>query len=110
MNSIMFRLIGYFISPPVSAESKNLLRNAREALPNQFRTDNQFLGHQYVGCGATIGVMPRCDFACRGCYLGREANRITPESVAGIKQQLRTIRSWLGEGGNVQITDGEATL
>jgi len=106
----MSRLIGNFVPPPVSIETKNLLRSAREALSDQFKTDNQFIGRQYVGCGATIGVMPRCDFACRGCYLGREANRFPPESVVGIKQQLRTIRNWLGEGGNVQITDGEATL
>ena len=110
MDRMMYRLIANFVSPPVSMETKNLLRNAREALPDQFRTDNQFLGYQYAGCGATIGVMPRCDFACRGCYLGREANRIAPESVVGIKRQLRVIRGWLGEGGNVQITDGEATL
>ena len=110
MDRMMRRLVGNFVSPSASMETKNLLRNAREALSEQFKTDNQFLGHQYAGCGATIGVMPRCDFACRGCYLGREANRIPPESVAGIERQLRTIRDWLGEGGNVQITDGEATL
>ena len=104
------RLFGSLVSPLVSLETKDLLYKAREALPNQFKTDKQFLGQQYAGCGATIGVMPRCDFACRGCYLGKEANRIRPESVAAIKQQLRTIKAWLGAGGNVQITDGEATL
>ncbi len=110
IDNLMARLVGKFVSPPVSMETRNILRNARENLPDRFRTDNQFLGQQYAGCSATIGVMPRCDFACRGCYLDREANRIPPESVAGIKQQLQVIRDWLGVGGNVQITDGEATL
>ena len=54
--------------------------------------------------------MPRCDFACRGCYLGAEANHIPAHPVADIKRQLRRIRAWLGEGGNVQLTDGEVML
>jgi uncharacterized radical SAM superfamily Fe-S cluster-containing enzyme len=54
--------------------------------------------------------MPRCDFACRGCYLGAEANHIPAQSIAAIQEQLRQIRAWLGEGGNVQLTDGEVTL
>ncbi len=86
------------------------LETARQRIPEKFRSLNQFLGRQYAGCGATIGAMPRCDFACRGCYLGKEANRIPPEPLSGIKQQLDVIRAWLGDGGNVQITDGEVTL
>jgi hypothetical protein len=54
--------------------------------------------------------MPRCDFACRGCYLGTEANHIPAQSLDAIKHQLRQLRNWLGEGGNVQLTDGEVTL
>jgi molybdenum cofactor biosynthesis enzyme MoaA len=94
---------------PDSDIRRNLER-ARQRIPEKFRTLNQFFGRQYAGCGATIGVMPRCDFACRGCYLGEDANRIPPESIAGIKRQLDAIRAWLGDGGNVQITDGEVTL
>ncbi|MGR9106882.1 MAG: radical SAM protein [Gammaproteobacteria bacterium] len=93
-----------------AAELRRNLERARRQIPEKFKTLNQFLGRQYVGCGATIGVMPRCDFACRGCYLGREANRIPAAPVAAIRQQLDTIRDWLGDGGNVQITDGEVTL
>ena len=98
------------IADPVSAETRTILRKARNNLPRKFHTNNQFIGRQYAGCGATIGVMPRCDFACRGCYLNHDANRTPAEPVEGIKHQLRTIRDWLGESGNVQITDGEATL
>ena len=54
--------------------------------------------------------MPRCDFACRGCYLGDEANRIPAESVDGIKAQMRALRPILGPAGNLQLTDGEVTL
>jgi len=97
-------------SDPVPTETRTKLRQAREHLPLEFDTEKQFIGRQYAGCGATIGSMPRCDFACRGCYLNHNANRTPAESVNGIKQQLNTIRNWLGEGGNVQITDGEVTL
>ena len=94
----------------IAEDTRHSLYLARRRIPQKFRTLNQFLGGQYAGCGATIGVMPRCDFACRGCYLGHEANRIPAASIAQIKSQLDRIRTWLGSGGNVQITDGEVTL
>ena len=67
-------------------------------------------GRQGNGCGATIGAMPRCDFACRGCYLNAEANRVPAESVGAIKAQMRLLRPVLGHAGNLQLTDGEVTL
>ena len=104
------RSLVHIFRTPVSSETQQLLRAAWQRLPEHLRTPNQFLGKQYAGCGATIGAMPRCDFACKGCYLGREANHIPAQSIEAIKQQLRRIRAWLGEGGNVQLTDGEVTL
>ncbi len=98
------------LTDPVSVETREKLRRAKSKIPQKFHTDGQAIGQQYAGCGATIGTMPRCDFACRGCYLNASANGTPAESVEGIKKQLTTIRDWLGEGGNVQITDGEATL
>jgi len=97
---------------PISGETRARLRATWEALPEHLRHEapRQFQGRQYVGCGATIGAMPRCDFACRGCYLSAEANRIPPLPVADVKRQLDRLRDWLGEGGNVQLTDGELTL
>ena len=83
---------------PVSVETKRLLRAAWDRLPARFQTLNQFLGRQYAGCGATIGAMPRCVFACRGCYLGAEANSIPAQPLEAIKQQLRQMRAWLGKG------------
>ncbi|MEM7233963.1 MAG: hypothetical protein AAF517_17425, partial [Planctomycetota bacterium] len=99
-----------FLSP-VPSETKDALRRAAQTpLPKEMRGSRQFLGRQYAGCGATVGTMPRCDFACRGCYLGAQANAVPPLPIEATYEQLCRIRSWLGEGGNVQITDGEVTL
>ena len=95
---------------PVPADTRAALRNAWERLPERLRGSRQFLGRQYAGCGATIGLMPRCDFACRGCYLGSEANRIPPLPVEAAEGQIDALRRWLGEGGNLQLTDGEVAL
>ncbi len=110
MKRTIYRILSDFKSPLVSLETQTILQNTRDILPKKLKSNNQFIGQQYAGCGATIGVMPSCDFACKGCYLGKEANRIPPESVTGIKRQLQVIRNWLGHGGSVQITDGEVTL
>ncbi|MBL8959635.1 MAG: radical SAM protein [Gemmatimonadetes bacterium] len=95
---------------PVLAETRANLARSRARLLPQFRTPQQMLGRQGNGCGATIGAMPRCDFACRGCYLGDEANRIPAASVEEVKAQMRALRPLLGNAGNLQLTDGEVTL
>lgn len=95
---------------PVLPESQALLRTNWAKLPDALRTPHQMLGRQGNGCGATIGAMPRCDFACRGCYLGEEANKIPAEPVEAIKAQMRALRPILGPAGNLQLTDGEVTL
>ena len=95
---------------PVPAETRRLLAAAWARVPGPLRAPRQFLGRHYAGCGATIGTMPRCDFACRGCYLGADANQVPPASLEAVKRQLARLRAWLGEGGNVQLTDGEVTL
>ena len=104
------RALARIVRAPVAAETRQRLAEAWDRLPDLLRTPNQFLGRQYAGCGATIGAMPRCDFACRGCYLGEGANRVPAEPVAAIKRQLDRLRAWLGEGGNLQLTDGEVIL
>ena len=95
---------------PVPAETRARLRETWAQLPPRFRTHDQYFGRQYAGCGATIGAMPRCDFACRGCYLGAGANRVPPLPLAELEEQIRVLRRWLGRGGNVQLTDGEVAL
>jgi len=91
-------------------ETRAVLAAAWAGLVAGLRGPTQFLGRHYAGCGATIGAMPRCDFTCRGCYLGDGANRARPRSVSEVKEQIRALRAWLGPAGNLQLTDGEVTL
>ena len=95
---------------PVGDEARALLARNWGGLAPEMRVPQQMFGRQGNGCGATIGAMPRCDFACRGCYLNAEANRIPAEPVEAIKAQMRLLRPVLGHAGNIQITDGEVTL
>lgn len=91
-------------------EARSALAAAWAALPPTLRLPTQFLGRHYAGCGATIGAMPRCDFTCRACYLGPDANSARPLPLTAVKAQMRELRAWLGPGGNLQLTDGEITL
>lgn len=102
-------LLDVFVMP-VPAETRRALARGWDRVPDRLRTPRQLLGRQYAGCGATIGAMPRCDFSCQGCYLGATANTVPAASLDEVKRQLALIRTWLGEGGNVQLTDGEVTL
>lgn len=95
---------------PVLAETRANLARSWSRVPEQLRTPHQMLGRGGNGCGATIGALPRCDFACVGCYLGEEANTIPPLSVEAVKEQMRRLRPSLGNAGNLQLTDGELTL
>jgi len=68
------------------------------------------MGRRLVACGATHGVMERCNFACTSCYLTEIANSVQPLPFSEVKQQLDTIRRHLGPEGKTQITSGEVTL
>jgi hypothetical protein len=98
------------IRDPATAEKRRILAERWEALDPALRLPGQGLGQKATGCGATIGIQPRCDFACTGCYLGHEANRIPALPTAAVLRQLDELRRWLGPKSNVQITDGEVTL
>ncbi|HSS79547.1 MAG TPA: radical SAM protein [Thermoanaerobaculia bacterium] len=95
---------------PATAEKRRILAERWAGLDPALRLPGQGLGQKATGCGATIGIQPRCDFACTGCYLGAEANRIPALPTAAILRQLDEMRRWLGPKSNVQITDGEVTL
>ncbi len=95
---------------PVTPEKRRLLAERWAALDPALRLPGQGLGQKATGCGATIGIQPRCDFACTGCYLGHEANRIPALPTAAVLAQLDALRAHLGPKSNVQVTDGEATL
>lgn len=108
--SVSFRRLASLVRHPVAPETKENLARAWARLPEWLRTPQQMYGRHAEGCGATIGAMPRCDFACTGCYLGDEANQIPAQPVEEIKAQMRLLRPKLGLGGNLQLTDGEVTL
>jgi hypothetical protein len=91
-------------------EARAILGATWAALPEALRGPTQFLGRHYAGCGATIGIMPRCDFACTACYLSEGENRVYPLPIGELKAQIQTLRRWLGPAGNIQLTDGEITL
>ena len=99
-----------YLRSPATDEKKAILYQRWEALDPALRLPGQGLGQKATGCGATIGVQPRCDFACTGCYLGVEANHVPALPTTAILRQLDTLRAWLGPKSNVQITDGEVTL
>lgn len=95
---------------PVTSEKRALMAERWSALDPALRLPGQGLGQKATGCGATMGIQPKCDFSCTGCYLGAEANRIPPMPVDAVLRQLDALRRWLGPKSNVQITDGEVTL
>jgi molybdenum cofactor biosynthesis enzyme MoaA len=95
---------------PVTAEKREILAARWASLDPTVKLPGQGLGRKATGCGATIGIQPRCDFACTGCYLGSEANRIPALPLSAVLAQLDTLRRHLGPKSNVQITDGEVTL
>jgi hypothetical protein len=102
--------MAHILREPVLRETRENLARSWARLPAKFQTDRQMYGRQGNGCGATIGAMPRCDFACRGCYLGEDANTTPAQPVEEIKRQMRLLRPLLGNAGNLQLTDGEITL
>src|SRR5437588_2372343 len=95
---------------PATPEKRRLLKERWAGLDPALRLPGQGLGQKATGCGATIGIQPRCDFACTGCYLGHEANHVPALPTAAVLRQLDAMRRWLGPKSNVQITDGEVTL
>ncbi len=95
---------------PATPEKRRLLAERWDALDPAMRLPGQGYGQKATGCGATIGLEPRCDFSCTGCYLGTEANKIPALSTEAVKEQLDRLRRHLGPKSNIQLTDGEATL
>jgi hypothetical protein len=95
---------------PATPEKRRILAERWADLDPALRLPGQGLGQKATGCGATVGIQPRCDFACTGCYLGQEANQIPALPVAAVLDQIAELRRYLGPKSNVQITDGEVTL
>ena len=95
---------------PVEPDARRTVAEAWDRLAPELRVDHQAIGRQEEGFGATIGLMPRCDFGCTSCYLGTGANTAEAVSLDEIKGQMRLLREHLGIWGNLQLTDGEVLL
>ena len=95
---------------PREPERVRLNRERWASLTDGLRVAEQAAGRGYVSCGATHGVMERCDFGCTSCYLSDMANATPPLSFAEVCKQLDELRSVLGPAGKTQITSGEVTL
>lgn len=106
----MIRHLLHILGEPVRADTRANLARSWGRVPAHLRVPRQMLGRAGNGCGATIGAMPKCDFACAGCYLGEGANRVPALSLEEVKEQIRRLRPSLGHAGNLQLTDGEITL
>jgi len=105
-----FQRTAALVRDPVTAEKRRLLAERWAGLDPVLRLPGQGLGQQATGCGATVGIQPRCDFSCTGCYLGHDANAVPALPTAAVLRQLDELRRYLGPKSNVQITDGEVTL
>ena len=95
---------------PRSGERRELCRQRWDSLPDELRTAQQAAGRVHVACGATHGVLERCNFACTSCYLTSIANRVPKLPFEEVREQLDLLRRNLGPMGKVQITAGEVTL
>src|SRR5215210_478856 len=87
---------------PVTAEKRELLKQRWSALAPDVKVAGQGYGQKATGCGATVGIQPKCDFSCTGCYLGSEANRIPALPVGAVLAQLDLLRRHPGPKSNVQ--------
>jgi hypothetical protein len=95
---------------PRTREQTVLNAERWRSFPASVRTAQQVAGRAFVSCGATHGVMERCDFGCTSCYLTPEANKTPALPFAEVARQLEALRETLGPAGKVQITAGEVTL
>ncbi len=91
---------------PINVETKELLRQRWQQLPENLKTPRQVVGQHWVQCGFITGPS-YCSFGCTHCYLPKDANHQEQPTVDKIKQQLDANRKLLGHGGHIQITGGD---
>lgn len=95
---------------PIPLERRRLNRERREELPAHLRSPQQAMGVSHHACGATHSILERCNFACTSCYLSRHANATKALAPEEVRQQLDSLRAFLGPQGKCQLTAGEVTL
>jgi len=93
-----------------SPEKQLLNQHKWDSLDDKLKVPQQTAGVFTPACGATYGVMEKCDFACTSCYLADLAQQTQPLPFRKVKEQLDALRQALGPRGKVQITSGEVTL
>jgi len=81
-----------------------------DSLPEELHTPDQGFGRWSTGCGATWGVMERCDFGCTACYLAKGANQTDAMPFEQVAEQIDALKAHMGAGARIQITAGEVTL
>lgn len=108
--AVTLRRLLQILREPVLASTRANLARSWGRVPERFRTRQQMLGRGGNGCSATIGAMPRCDFACTGCYLSEGANTVPALTVDELRAQIDAVIPTMGDAGNLQLTDGEVTL
>jgi len=102
-------LIAAFLHP--TSDERRRLNEARwHLLPEELRLPQQAMGRSHHSCGATYGVLERCNFACTSCYLSKNANATAALPSAEVHRQLDELRGFLGPKGKAQLTAGEVTL
>ncbi len=95
---------------PRSPEKLALIRQRWSTLDDHLKLPQQTAGIYNNACGATHGIMEKCNFACTSCYLTDIANHTEPLPFNEVCKQLDMLREHLGPAGKAQITAGEVTL
>lgn len=106
----VFREYISLLGEPRSPEKQLLNQQKWDSLDDSLKVPQQTAGVFTPACGATYGVMEKCDFACTSCYLVDLAQQARPLPFRKVKEQLDALRKALGPKGKVQITSGEVTL
>ena len=86
------------VKNPVRPEITKRLKQIWYGLKSAFHPEQRMLGTHQEGCGSTIGVMPKCDFACKCSYLGKETNKISQLPIENVQIQLSLLQQRLVYG------------
>ena len=101
------------VTRPVDTEVARAHAERWAELPASVRTPAQMLGRKLTGCEGTHGVFPACNFGCKPCYHGSDANRVPVDgahTVAEVERQMAYLRERRGPGQYAQLIGGEVSL
>lgn len=101
------------VTRPVDARTRAALDRRWAELPDHVKTPAQTLGRAGIGCEATHGVFPRCNFACRPCYHSKDANQVRVDgahTVAQVEAQMEFLHGARAPHAHAQLIGGEVSL